>query len=528
MIRLPVVGVLLLLLCLGGWTTPPPAHARDDAQDWLYISRPGETLQDIGERFLAPDHAWLDLMHYNGLADPFVLAPGTELSIPVAWLAQRSEPAILQTVSGKVWIRRAQRQDYQPATPGAVVQVGDEVKTGAGAATLRFADGSETDIAATTRLVINRMTRFGRSGMLDIRWRLLEGGAENRVSPVQQPAGRHEVTTPGAVAAVRGTVFRLHADGPRTRAEVIEGSVELRNGGALALLQAGEGTTNAEGGILVQTLPEPPPLQVASRVEAVPLVVRWEPVSAAAAYRVRLHDENSGRMLREEVTTETSLTLAELRNGLYRVSIRTIAADRLEGREARAPIDVRQEALPVTLSWPEDSALVNENRPVFRWDSAQAGQLYSLEIATTADFKTLVSRSPFVAGLATTPDSALPAGHYFWRVVSLAGGDTFASSPPRQLSVVGRLQMTRVISVNYAGGQARVFWRQVPGAEAYELQVAEDEYFQLLRNSLTLPDTHATLALTPDKTWYVRVRAVGGPLTVSEFGEGEPVRIRNP
>ena len=64
--------------------------------------------------------------------------------------------------------------------------------------------------------------------------------------------------------------------------------------------------------------------------------------------------------------------------------------------------------------------------------------------------------------------------------------------------------------------------------ELGELQVAEDEYFQLVRNSLTLSDTNATLALTPDKTWYVRVRAVGGPLTVSEFGEGEPVRIRTP
>jgi hypothetical protein len=520
--------VLSVLFCLWSLSVTRAIQAEEAQEDWFYVTRPGDKLQEIGERFLAPGHEWFSLLKYNGLQDPFQLPPGTTLKIPVAWLQQSAQSATLAAVTHKVWIRRAHQQAFLRADVNDRVSVGDELRTADGTATLRFADGSETDVASHTRLILNRMTRFGSTGMMDTRVKLLEGSIENRVAPVQKPAGRYEVTTPGAVAAVRGTVFRLHADDLQTRVEVLEGSVELSNAGASTRLESGEGTTNAEGPIIRQDLPAAPVMQVGALIQQLPLTVSWTSVQSAEAYRISLYDEVTGNRLLEQTTVELALTLPPLKNGLYRLTVRAVAADLLEGPDAQSPFEVRQTAAPAALLKPDDGTTVDNVQPLFEWETGQPGLLSSLEISTQADFSTLLTRTGFAAVTAAHPEVQLPAGQYFWRVVTLAGGDEFSYTSPRQLSIVGKLRETRIISVNYTSDQVRVFWRQVSGAISYELQVAEDEFFHYVRNTLTLPDTNAILKLDAGKTWYVRVRAIGGPLTVSQFGEAEPVRIKTP
>ncbi len=52
---------------------------------------------------------------------------------------------------------------------------------------------------------------FDASGMVDTSVRLKKGRVENRVAP-QKPDSRYRIITPAAVAAVRGTEFRVGGD----------------------------------------------------------------------------------------------------------------------------------------------------------------------------------------------------------------------------------------------------------------------------------------------------------------------------
>jgi len=40
------------------------------AQDWTYRVRPGDTLWDLGGRYLKPDVPWARLQAHNRVADP--------------------------------------------------------------------------------------------------------------------------------------------------------------------------------------------------------------------------------------------------------------------------------------------------------------------------------------------------------------------------------------------------------------------------------------------------------------------------
>lgn len=525
--RIGVIGLFIALLL--AWTPVVTAEspAGMPGEDWIVTSRPGERLQDIAERHLAPGRHWTELVRYNQIAEPFVLSPGTRIRVPVAWMKQNPEVVRVVNTDGDVWVRRAGQTSLQPARAGEILQTGDELRTRNGSARLRFGDGSEIDLAAHTEVIFNRLTRYGESEMTDTRFKLVKGRIENRVTPREQPAGRYEVTTPGAVAAVRGTVFRIAADGSETRTEVVEGRVEIRTTADEALLQAGEGAIVGRGAVTPVALPPAPSLQLPDRVDTLPLALSWSPVAGAIAYRLMLSKAPSGALLHDTLLQTPEARFDQLDNGVYRLTLRSVGSDGLEGPDLAIEFTVERTSAPATLTVPEPEARLELPAP-FRWQSGSAGTLHSLEIAATPAFTTLVGRTPFATTTSARLHRELPPGRYYWRVATLTGGEALTYSEVRPVLFVGSLPTTRVIAVNYDGKRARVFWRRVPQSQGYQVQVAADETFRFIQRELTLQESHATLELDPEQTWYVRVKPVGSPLALSRFGEHEALRIPSP
>ncbi len=151
---------------------------------------------------------------------------------PPAPPAPRTVPAIavLDRVAGEV------RLSSGEATAGRALAAGDELETGpAGSAVLRLQDGTLLEPAAVTRL------RLGTPHLLS------RGTLSARV--VRQPAGLPVVfATPHGEATVLGTALRLFVDTDRTRLEVTEGRVRLRNlAGKSADVPAGQYAVAAAG-----------------------------------------------------------------------------------------------------------------------------------------------------------------------------------------------------------------------------------------------------------------------------------------
>ena len=518
---------LLFWLILVISLMPLTLQAENPDPEWIYLSRPGEHLDVIGQRYLKPERHWSDLIQYNALKEPYLLKPGTPIRIPVSWLNQGPAAATLLRASRSPLIRRAHTQAWIETAVPSNLLVGDEVKTAEAEVTLRFADGSEVDLAPGTHIILNRMTRYGATGMMDTRFKLIEGSIENRVTPIREPAGRYEVTTPGAVAAVRGTEFRLTADNQVTRAEVTEGRVELKSAKGAVTLEAGQGFQVGRGDGLIESLPEAPVLPADSLFEILPVSITWTEVKAVSQYRWRLSAADSGATLIDGQTSKPRLAFTSLSNGDYRLTVRSVGENGMESDDAVAAFKVKQNAPPAELQSPADGTVHPEQSLKFQWQTQSAAVLSSLEISHSADFASLVTRTGFAAVNETRPEVPLRPGIYYWRVVTLAGGDTFAYTPARMIKISGTLDETRIIAVNYALNRAKVYWRQVAGASAYELQIAEDEFFSRITSTLRLLEPSATLDLSPDKSWYVRVRALGDELTTSGFGPYETVRIEN-
>ncbi len=512
--------VLLVLTCLSASSAPNQA-------EWVYTVRPGDTVQSIADRYLAQAGEWPSLLRYNNISQTSELSPGTLIKIPVRLLKTYPKPAKLLVSQGSVWVRKAHSTPYVPALRGSRLTVGDELKTDAGFALIKFADGSTLKVADNSIIIFNTLTHYGETGMVDTRFRLMRGGIKTDVTPRKGPAARYEVSTPSAVAAVRGTAFRMRVRPGQTITEVTEGRVSVRNATTQISLNVGQGAAIGDTGAIstIALLPAPE-MEIPETVTGMPFQLEWEPLAGADHYLVELYQTTleSQPLLAQPIDTP-NLLLPDLANGSYILLVRGIDQNGIEGLDIQLDFNVEQAAQPAELLRPLSGAEVKSPRPEFSWQLAQPILLSSLEISRYPDFRNLYTRTPFAQTQTGTGEKNLSAGEYYWRVVTMAGGDQFAYSESRPLIVRDTLEPTRVIAVNYLQDQAKVFWKSVVNAETYLIQLAEDELFQHLIREDEKATTSATLRLEQNKTYWVRVKGIGNDFYSSDFGEPQILKI---
>ena len=184
------------------------------AQDWNYRVRPGDTLWDLGARYLKPSVPWEQLQTHNRVADPYRLPPGTQLRFPVAWLQVQPAPARVLATRGLVQVGDTDQPGLRDVAQGDLLRIGQHLVTGADASvTIAFADDSRLQLRENSRLRLDQLSRYGHTGMVDTRLRLEQGRSSNRVTPAKGPASRYIIDAPTATSSVRGTVFRVSATG---------------------------------------------------------------------------------------------------------------------------------------------------------------------------------------------------------------------------------------------------------------------------------------------------------------------------
>jgi hypothetical protein len=136
-------------------------------------------------------------------------------------------------------------------TTQSVLKDGDAIETGPnGACTLVMHDGSAVQVEAGSRFVV-RVLDFARNGTRDRSFLLERGAVTSRVGHLFGAESTEAVCTPGAVAAVRGTAFRVSYD-PDTKSsavQTVEGTVAWST--PTATDQAAAGQANSARGYQV-------------------------------------------------------------------------------------------------------------------------------------------------------------------------------------------------------------------------------------------------------------------------------------
>ena len=491
------------------------AAASVQAQEWAYRVRPGDTLWDVAGAHLKPSIPWQRLQDHNRIANPYQLAPGSTLQIPLAWLDRQPARARVVAVRGNATSRSAAGRDA-PVTAGMSLGSGAVLKTSPDASlSLEFADGSRLLLLGDSELLLDRLTRFGRSGMADTRLRLQRGRIGNEVRRLRGPAANFVVDTPSASSAVRGTQFRVEAREGRTHTEVLEGrvAVNARNQRG-ALLRHGFGAVVVPGQAAIAAvalLPAPDLSRIAPLTQSARPELAWPQVPGAHGYRVQVGEHRRFDSVRVDMEVEAPrVQLPVLDAGHYAIRVRAIGKDGLEGRDAVTALQVDDQPAPPYSIAPAADSVVRTPDVVLRWTRAPGAAAYDYEIAGAAGFARPVARARVQDTASIGLPDPLPPGDYAWRIRSIdASGKAGPFGDPLAFTVRPLAEVNAIDTAAPTDTREVTFrWQAGQPGQRYRFQMSRTPDFRKTEVDVLVDRAEATLPRLRGGTWYLRAQTI--------------------
>lgn len=140
-----------------------------------------------------------------------------------AWIQDAAAQAVavqteIKAVTGRVEVLRQGQSQWRPAAVGMKLNEGDEIRAWSGAsAQLELPDATTLVLAENSRLVVTKVAadpqNRNRVGIFHLAVGKVRASiAESAIKLVQARQANFAITTPGGVAAARGTVFVVSSD----------------------------------------------------------------------------------------------------------------------------------------------------------------------------------------------------------------------------------------------------------------------------------------------------------------------------
>lgn len=503
------------------------------AEDWVYRVRPGDTLWDLGGAYLKPGVDWHRLQQHNRITDPYRLAPGSRLRIPLTWLRQQPAQARVIALVGKATAVTSSGAE-RPVNEGMELGSGSRLLTALGASlSLQFADGSRLRLREGSELVLDRLTRYGRTGMVDTHLRLQRGRINNEVRHLRGPGAQFIVDTPTASSAVRGTRFRISTGEQGTRAEVLDGRVAVSAGARAALLKPGFGAHAQAGdaGPLrpVVLLPAPDLASIAAEQDSVRPQFAWPAVAGASGYRVLISRHADFAALTADLATDDPrLAAPALEPGQYHLRVTAVDPQGLEGREAETAFRIEGHPVPPYAVAPAAGGQVRQNRPALRWTQAPEAHRYRYEVADNPEFRTPIAQGDDVRGEAITVPEPLAPGAYYWRVGSIDAQGKKGPFGDAIEFTVRPLDPIDDIDLDKDGARAdgiTFHWRAGQPGQRYRFQMSRSPSFERPRVDEVVERPEITLPKIAGGTWYLRAQAIDTDGEVGEFAPAQKIKL---
>lgn len=500
------------------------------ADDWLYLTVPGDTLSGIGRQYLKNPNDWPKVQSANGVPIPKRLPANSRLKIPVQLLKTTPAPVTVTAVTGNVRYKPA-AGSFQKLNVGDQLNGGETVLSGPrSSAAYRFADGTTLTQQASSKLGFGRLAAYGKTGMVSTELSLDSGRLEARASKQLAPAGGFRVITPVAVAGLRGTGFRLNVDeaGKSLRNEVLEGAVAVAAQGKEVRVEGGYGTVTEQGKPPAPPrplLPAPSDAGLPDKVLRLPLEFAWVPVPGAVGYRAQLaRDADFSAMeLDDHTATPAIIWPDDLPDGRYFLRLRAIDAAGLEGLNLDHALELDAHPLPPLPTAPALGERLYSNNVQFAWTAAAGAQGYLLQIAPTPEFQQGVVeyRLPAIVQHGET----LAEGDWHWRAASLdEAGQAHVWSPHRAFRVQLLPGAPTGGESRVEAGQASFAWGTSKGAARYAFELGSDADLSRPQIQELTDKTAIAAQLEPDK-YFWRVRGLEADGQAGAWSPASPVII---
>jgi hypothetical protein len=395
---------------------------------WAYTIKPNDSFERVYQKYLNK-HADIEVLSkYNHHALNKKLQPGQVFSIPVEMLKKIQTNAQVLLVYGDVSVISTGGSEAHKVKKGDLLAQGDLLITGKNSlAKLLFADGSNIDIQPNSNLSILESYQYAGKETYVTNLKLIKGRTEVLANPDHVVGNTLQIQTPSAVAAVRGTKFRVGAEDYIALQETLEGKVAFSASGQEVLLEKGYGSVAEKDSapLLPIRLPDAPDVSgMPELLESNPAEFDLTPEQGVVAWVSQLAlDPDFTQILTEQTTQSGKLLFADLADGQYYLKLRAKDQHGLQSLDAIHAFKVkfRPPEPMLELIEPLDGAVIPLAPTNLTWKPMPTATSYIIQIARDVAFSDKVfERHASYSRL--TINQSFGAGVYYWRVAVLLNG----------------------------------------------------------------------------------------------------------
>lgn len=501
------------------------------AEDWIYTVRPGDNLWNLSEEYLIDMSYWQRLRQLNKVDDPLHIPPGTKLRIQVSWIYKSPIISRVNSIQGQAELIDADSGKITPLTAGTFVFIGETVQTKADSTlVLEFVDGSTLLLQPESRLKLDYLSIYGKTGMVDTQIHLNQGRVETQVEKKQGPASRFEISTPAGVTSVRGTDYRVSAEpaSAKSHTEVLEGGVRVSSAGKTIVIPEGFGAISSSD------KPPSQPIELLAAVDtaSIPAVFDRVPIQFALpadpkikGYRLQIAKNQAfDAVVFDRKYTTTQIRGPAVPDGDYYSRIRAIDEHGLEGKNTGHFFKINAKPEAPILQEPKPDAGLLEETPGFIWARQTDIQKYHFQLARDRKFTDLV------ADLPDLPDNYLNSGYklelkqYFWHVACISEAE--GQGPYSDTQTFKRLNPPPQAEEPTISDTSLVLrWPADLPDVKYHFQMAKDEAFSELLVDKHLSAPTVEIERPEGGEYFIRVSAAYPDGFVGPFGKPQIIDV---
>lgn len=542
----PAFALFAVLLCLcakvlAAQPAGQPGTLVSTPPDLTYYALQGDTLSSIALRYTEKSSNWALLGKRNKISNDRTIPVGTGILIPLELLPEEASQAQVAALAGHSTLKKKDGSQAAIAL-GDILTEGSQISTGNnGFLSLALPDQSRIAIPSNSQVTLSklRMTKYSKSPRTQIH--LLQGRVESKVTPLESNKGRFEVTSPLAIAGVRGTHFRVGVNENGIANEVLSGAVAVGQQAKpnSLLLAAGKGNIISSAAVgKAQDLLPPPLLTGNFSLQEKPTVqLEAQAMPQAQAYRAQIaFDAQAQQILMEAQAGQPRFKFDGLADGNYFARVTAIDALGLEGLPTIQAFRLKARPEPPFSVQPK--AKLRAETVDFVWTEAFDAHSYRLQVASDASFKNLVLDQAGITAVQYR-SSQLTFGTYYWRLASVVQRQGKIDQGPFSDTQVFSLLPPQGMNQAVDSGENTLSlnWPSEPG-QKFLLQIARDAGFSSLYLSEQLEQAQTNIPRPSPGTYFIRVKATDADGYVGAFsatqkltilarwisGNGEPVQ----
>lgn len=505
-----------------------PGSISNTPPDMTYFALDGDTLTSIAKRYTDKASNAALLGKRNKIANDRAIPIGAAILIPLELLPEEASEAKVVALAGQSTTKNQSGAESTLAL-GDVLSENSLVTTGKnGFLSLELPDASRISIPSNSQVLFAklRMAKYTKSPRTEIR--LQQGRVESKVSPLAANKGRFEVTSPLAIAGVRGTHFRIGIMNTGIASEVLSGGVAVgkKEKPNSLLLAAGQGNIIDQAGVgkAAELLPAPT-LENGFQLQEKPTVqLMPAKMEQAHGYRVQIAtDALAQNIIAEGRVVDTPYKVDGLSDGNYFSRVTAFDAAGLEGLPNIFPFTLKARPEPPFTVAPK--AKLRAEAVNFSWTEAADALGYRLQLASDAEFKQiLIDQNEIKTSQYTA--STLKHASYFWRIATLAQKNGQIDQGPFSDTQTFTFLPAQAMNAATDSGSNTLSlnWPSEPG-QSFLLEIANDASFTSLYLSQQLTQSEISIPRPPSGLYFIRVKATDADGYVGAFSATQKVEI---